>query len=127
MYVVAYNEVLATALPGRVPKEAPRFSTVRHEVETNELSMVIFPGPRMVDLRAMRGFSDHRGLRTATLTRSQTVGDDNSLNFRVVVVDYCCHIHKPAWLTVGWAVLSKYAHIPRDYFYSSTIESSPRL
>ena len=49
------------------------------------------------------------------LMRSKTTRDDKSLSFRLMVIDQCCCVRKPDWLSVGWRLVSGQAEYARDY------------
>ena len=69
-------------------------------------------------------FSDHRGIRpsfvsimgsslTAQLTWSKTLGHDKPVRSRPLVVDLCCHLAEPLWMTTGWTLVVLSAVRPR--------------
>ena len=134
LYGAVYKELLATAQPGRTPKQAPRYPLV--VVESLEV-LVMDDGALfffricawwlLLQCWGTLRFDDHRGLHPTTgfsvsgnslvaqLTRSKTIGPDRALTRRTVVVSEVCYVRKPDWLSRGWELLQSQASYPRDY------------
>ena len=101
VYVLAKKEILAAALLGSFPKQAPMFPTVLAALEdvVFDPSVVLYfricSWWILVQCWGTLRFSDHRGLRpvdilldsdgmVAKLTRSKTIGSDRAVTMRLV-------------------------------------------
>ena len=128
------RELVATAQPGRTPRQAPRYPVAVSE----SLEELLFSESATFFLRVNAWwlllqcwetlrFADHRGLNPgrdfevrgnaleARLTHSKTIVADRNLSHRLVLVSEQCYFWKQNWLSCGWQVLSKKADFQRDY------------
>ena len=133
LYSVFYKGLLATALPGRPSKQAPRF----HVTMLEALEKVV-TDPRILQFLRMYAlwmlvqswctlrFSDHRGISPSTVSitgsalsavvpRSKTIGADKSVGSRPMTVDSCCYLAEPTWIQPGFSLLQELAPFPRDH------------
>ena len=134
LYTVVYRELLATAQPGRTPRQARRYPlAVLESLEELVLSesatffLRVYAWWLLLQCWGTLRFADHRGLNPgrdfevrgnaleARLTHSKTIGADRNLSHRMVVVSEQCYVRKPNWLSCGWQLLSKKADFQRDY------------
>ena len=133
MYVVALKELMSQAIPGKPPRQAPRFPTILLAAFEDMVLAVDKP----VFLRVLSWwllvqswgtlrFDDHRGLLPrefvvtstglqARLTRSKVSGSDKHLNYRTVIIHPSAYIQRESWLSVGWKLLQEGAPHERDY------------
>ena len=120
VYLLAKKEALASALPGALPRQAPRFPTTPLAAvedlvldETSPACFRIFGWWLLVQSWGTLRFSDHRGIIpthveldeqgfTAELTHSKTLGSDRGVNVRLVVVRRVCAIKRDGWMPTGW-------------------------
>ena len=135
LYQVVYQELLASALPGRPSKQAPRMlvsvlaalEPVVVDQDTPQY-LRVFAWWLLLQAWATLRFSDHRGIRpenvelqnnrlVATLTRSKTLGSDRNLMSKRLVVDSCCFVRCSNWMRAGWEQLTSMANFPRDYLF----------
>ena len=133
-YTVVYRELLATAQPGRTPKQAHRYPVAVLEsfeelvvCESATFYLRVYAWWLLLQCWGTLRFADHRGLNPgkgfevkgnaleARLTHSKTIGADRNLSYRLVLVSEHCYVRKPNWLSSGWQVLSQKADFPRDY------------
>ena len=134
LYLLAKKEVLAAALPGAEPRQAPRFPTVvlgaLEELVTSEETLVylrLYAWWILVQCWGTLRFSDHRGIAppdvtldsqgfTAKLRHAKTICSDRSLNMRLVVVDCACFVQDKRWMEKGWRLMRQ---DERDYLLPS--------
>ena len=134
LYTVVYKELLATAQPGRTPKQAHRYPVAVLESfeelvvsESATFYLRVYAWWLLLQCWGTLRFADHRGLNPgkgfevkgnaleARLTHSKTIGADRNLSHRLVIVSEHCYVRKQNWLSSGWRVLSQKADFPRDY------------
>ena len=133
MYVVALKELMSQAIPGRPPRQAPRFPTILLAAFEDMVLAI----DRPVFIRVLSWwllvqswgtlrFDDHRGLLPrefvvtstglqARLTRSKVSGSDKHLNYRTVIIHPSAYVQRESWLSVGWKLLQESAPHERDY------------
>ena len=133
MYVVALKELMSQAIPGKPPRQAPRFPTILLAAFEDMVLAI----DRPVFIRVLSWwllvqswgtlrFDDHRGLLPrefvvtstglqARLTRSKVSGADKHLNYRTVIIHPSAYIQRESWLSVGWKLLQESAPHERDY------------
>ena len=133
MYVVALKELMSQAIPGKPPRQAPRFPTILLAAFEDMVLAI----DRPVFIRVLSWwllvqswgtlrFDDHRGLLPrefvvtstglqARLTRSKVSGSDKHLNYRTVIIHPSAYIQRESWLSVGWKLLHESAPHERDY------------
>ena len=133
MYVVALKELMSQSIPGKPPRQAPRFPTILLAAFEDMVLAV----DRPVFIRVLSWwllvqswgtlrFDDHRGLLPrefvvtstglqARLTRSKVSGSDKHLNYRTVIIHTSAYIQRESWLSVGWKLLQEGAPHERDY------------
>ena len=122
MYVVALKELMSQAIPGRPPRQAPRFPTILLAAFED----MVLSGDKPVFLRVISWwllvqswgtlrFNNHRGLLQARLTRSKVSGSDKHLNFRTGIIHPSAYVQRRDWLAVGWNLLLNGAPHERDY------------
>ena len=132
VYVLAKKEILAAALPGGFPKQAPRFPTAvlaALEGVVSDQSVVqyfrIYSWWILVLCWGTLRFSDHRGIRpadvsldsegfVAKLTRSKTIGRDRAVSMRLVVICKGAFVQSSSWMVTGWELLKQAAAFDRD-------------
>ena len=134
LYTVVYRELLATAQPGRSPRQAHRYPVaVLESLEELVLSesatffLLVYAWWLLLLRWGTLRFADHRGLNLgrdfevrgnaleARLTHSKTIGADRNLSHRLVFVSEHCYVRKQNWLSCGWQPLTKKADFQRDY------------
>ena len=132
LYDVSRQELLASALPGKPPRQAPRYPTILlaafedsvMSLETPIYWRVMSWWLVLQSCRTLR-FDDHRGIVPADvkisesgllgkLTRSKVSGLDKKLNFRLIVVHSSASVHQESWLMTGWQLLEKETPHSRD-------------
>ena len=136
-YLLAKREVLAAALPGALPRQAPRFPTALlaavEDLVLNEsvpCYFRIFGWWILVQAWGMLRFSDHRGISpsqvtldergfTARLVHSKTIGSDRNVGMGLVVIDGACYFKHEGWMATGWLLLQREAQFERDYLLPS--------
>ena len=133
MYVVALKELLSQSIPGKPPRQAPRFPTILLAAFEDMVLAV----DRPVFIRVLSWwllvqswgtlrFDDHRGLLPrefhvssaglqARLTRSKVSGSDKHLSYRSVIIHPSAYVERESWLSVGWKLLQEGAPHERDY------------
>ena len=133
MYVVALKELMSQSIPGKPPRQAPRFPTILLAAFEDMVLAI----DRPVFIRVLSWwllvqswgtlrFDDHRGLLPrefvvtstglqARLTRSKVSGSDKHLNYRTVIIHPSAYIQRESWLSVGWKLLQEGAPHERDY------------
>ena len=138
LYGTVYKELLATATPGREPRQALRIPVLILEGleftvmdQTSVFHLRVYAWWVLLQCWATLRFSDHRGLNpgrdflvegnklVAKLTRSKTIGEDKKLRYRMVLTTECCFVSQPNWFSVGWALLKEKADFRRDYLLPS--------
>ena len=127
LYDVTKRELLASALPGRQPRQAPRFPVViLGALEGNVVSQDtpilwrVLSWWMLLQSWATLRFDDHRGMvpsdlvvsksgLVGRLTRSKVSGPDKKLNYRLLIVHSSANVQHKDWLESGWesAVLSR--------------------
>ena len=118
-YTVFLKELLSTAIPGQVPRQAPRLSTIILESLANIVSnpsVLFFFRVLMVLLQCLGTlrFSDHRGLEP---------GGNFKITGNKLGMTNPCHSERclstdvggPDWLSIGWSLLNGQANLARDY------------
>ena len=124
---------MSQAIPGKPPRQAPRFPTILlaafedmvHAVDRPVFIRVLSWWLLVQSWGTLR-FDDHRGLLPrdfvvtstglqARLTRSKVSGSDKHLNFRTVIIHPSAYIQREGWLAVGWKLLLEGAPHERDY------------
>ena len=133
LYDVTKRELLASALPGKQPRQAPRFPViVLAALEANVIALDtpvfwrVLSWWILLQSWATLRFDDHRGKvpsdlnvsetgLVGKLTRSKVSGPDKKLNYRLLVVHSSSHVQHKDWLVSGWKVLDKEAPYIRDY------------
>ena len=121
---VIYKEMLSSATPGRLSKQAPRMLITMIAALENLVSEVdtppylrVFAWWLLLQNWSTLRFSDHRGLLpswvllregsfSASITQSKS---------RPVVVGAACFLLVPDWLTQGWSFLTSIADFQREY------------
>ena len=132
MYEVVFRELLSQASPGKPSKQAPRMhASMLQGLEGLVCDKRALPYVRLygwwllVQNWCTLRFSDHRGVHpsdvqfsaaglTAVLTRSKTVGVDEAVQSRAIVLDSSRYISEPTWLATGWQLFHSLADFPRD-------------
>ena len=133
LYDVTRKELFAAALPGRAPRQAPRFPSIllgAFEDNVMDSSLPVFwrvlSWWLLFQSWSTLRFDDHRGIipedleisetgLVGRLSRSKVTGRDKRVAFRVLVIHPSAFVHQKDWLTTGWALLSKEAPYVRDY------------
>ena len=145
MYVVALKELMSQAIPGKPPRQAPRFPTILLAAFEDMVLAI----DRPVFIRVLSWwllvqswgtlrFDDHRGLLPrefvvtstglqARLTRSKVSGADKHLNYRTVIIHPSAYVQRETWLSVGWKLLQESAPHERDYLLPAPDEQLPGL
>ena len=139
LYDVARKELFAAALPGRAPRQAPRFPSIllgAFEDNVMDSSLPVFwrvlSWWLLFQSWSTLRFDDHRGIipedleiseagLVGKLSRSKVTGRDKRVPFRVLVIHPSAFLHQKDWLATGWALLLKEAPYARDYFHRPTI------
>ena len=116
---VSKKELLAAALPGNPPRQAPRFPTILIAAfEDNVMSADVPVFWRamswwlLLQSWATLRFFDHRGITptevsvsfsglNGKLTRTKVSGPDKRHNFRLLVVHPSAYVHQKDWLVIG--------------------------
>ena len=117
LYTVVYSELLATAQPGRTPRQAPRYPVaVLESLEELVLSesatffLQVYAWWLPLQCWGTLRFADHRGLNPGRdfevrgnalevrLTHSKTINADQNLSHRLVLVSEHCYVRKQNWL-----------------------------
>ena len=133
MYVVALKELMSQAIPGKPPRQAPRFPTILLAAFED----MVLAADKPVFIRVLSWwllvqswgtlrFGDHRGLLPrefhvssaglqARLTRSKVSGSDKQLGYRSVTIHPSAYVQRESWLFVGWKMLQEGAPHERDY------------
>ena len=138
LYGTIYKELLATATPGREPRQAPRIPVAILEGleltvmdRTSVFYLRVYAWWVLLQCWATLRFSDHRGLNPdrdflvegnkliAKLTWSKTIGEDKKVRYRTVLITECCFVTQPDWFSAGWALLREKADFRRDYLLPS--------
>ena len=133
MYVVALKELMSQAIPGKPPRQAPRFPTILLAAFEDmvlaldrPLFIRVLSWWLLVQSWGTLRFDDHRGLLPrefivssaglqARLTRSKVSGSDKHLSCRSVIIHPSAYIQRESWLSVGWKLLQEGAPHERDY------------
>ena len=133
LYDVARKELFAAALPGRAPRQAPRFPSIllgAFEDNVMDSSLPVFwrvlSWWLVFQAWSTLRFDDHRGIvpqdleisetgLVGKLSRSKVTGQDKRVAFRVLVIHPSAFVHQKDWLSTGWALLVKEAPYARDY------------
>ena len=133
VYLIIERELLASSLPGRLSKQAPRMLismlTALEQLTIDDRALPyyrVYSWWVLIQSWGTLRFSDHRGLKptditvkgnslAARLTRSKTTGDDKDVAFRMVHIADCCFFSSPSWLSTGWSLLNSLADFPRDF------------
>ena len=133
LYDVARKELFAAALPGRAPRQAPRFPSIllgAFEDNVMDSSLPVFwrvlSWWLLFQAWSTLRFDDHRGIvpkdleiseteLVGKLSRSKATGQDERVAFRVLVIHPSAFVHQKDWLATGWALLVKEAPYARDY------------
>ena len=115
-YPAPHRELLATALPGRPYKQAPRMfvsmlrALGKFMTDLGMLPFVlVYAWWMLVQNWATLRFSDHRGIDPGTVvvsvsgfsavfSRSRTIGADKSVGSRPLTIAACCYLSDPAWI-----------------------------
>ena len=142
MYVVALKELMSQAIPGKPPRQAPRFPTILLAAFEDmvlaldrPLFIRVLSWWLLVQSWGTLRFDDHRGLLPrefivssaglqARLTRSKVSGSDKHLSCRSVIIHPSAYVQRE--LSVGWKLLQEGAPHERDYLMP-TDEQLPRL
>ena len=133
MYVVALKELMSQAIPGKPPRQAPRFPTILLAAFED----MVLAADKPVFIRVLSWwllvqswgtlrFDDHRGLLPrefhvssaglqARLTRSKVSGSDKQLGYRSVIIHPSAYVQRESWLLVGWKMWQEGAPHERDY------------
>ena len=137
LYITIYRELMTKALPGKLPRQAPRmFSAMLKALEQLIMSFSspvyfrIYAWWTCVQSWATLRFDDHRGINprdiridcssfTATLTRGKTIGEDKAVQSRPLIIDAECYLHSRSWISTGWDFLKETAGYERDYLLPS--------
>ena len=137
LYITIYRELMTKALPGKLPRQAPRmFSAMIKALEQLIMSVSspvyfrIYAWWTCVQSWATLRFDDHRGINprdiridcssfTATLTRGKTIGEDKAVQSRPLIIDAECYLHSRSWISTGWDILKETAGYERDYLLPS--------
>ena len=111
LYITIYRELMTKALPGKLPRQAPRmFSAMLKALEQLIMSVSspvyfrIYAWWTCIQSWATLRFDDHRGINprdiridcssfTATLTRGKTIGEDKAIQSRPLIIDAECYLH----------------------------------
>ena len=137
LYMVTKKELPVAALPGRPPRQAPRYPTIL--LAALEETVTSPEAPKYWRIMAWwlllqswgtLRFDDHRGILpgdvvvdckglSAKLTRSLFSGPDKRWNFRLVIVVPDAYVHQKQWLCTGWNLLLESAPFERDYLLPS--------
>ena len=133
LHEVTWKELLASAIPGKAPRQPPRCPTfilaaledvvMSAEAPTYWRAMSWWI---LVQCWATLRFDDHRGIVPAELEvtesglldkrkRSKVTGPDKKLNFRLLVIHSSACVHQKLWMLTGWQLLEKDAFDSRDY------------
>ena len=133
MYVVALKELMSQAIPGKPPRQAPRFPTILLAAFEDmvlaldrPLFIRVLSWWLLVQSWGTLRFDDHRGLLPrefivssaglqARLTRSKVSGSDKHLSYRSVIIHPSAYVQRESWLSVGWNLLQEGAPHERDY------------
>ena len=133
LYDVTRKELFAAALPGRAPRQAPRFPSIllgAFEDNVMDSSLPVFwrllSWWLLFQAWSTLRFDDHRGIvpedleisetgLVGKLSRSKVTGQDKRVAFRVLVIHPSAFVHQKDWLSTGWALLMKEAPYARDY------------
>ena len=133
MYVVALKELMSQAIPGKPPRQAPRFPTILLAAFEDmvlaldrPLFIRVLSWWLLVQSWGTLRFDDHRGLLPrefivssaglqARLTRSKVSGSDKHLSYRSVIIHASAYVQRESWLSVGWKLLQEGAPHERDY------------
>ena len=133
MYAVALKELMSQAIPGKAPRQAPRFPTILLAAFEDmvlgldrPLFVRVLSWWLLVQSWGTLRFDDHRvllprefivssaGLQ-ARLTRSKVSGSDKHLSCRSVIIHPFAYVQRESWLSVGWKLLQEGAPHERDY------------
>ena len=133
VYQLMAKEILSSAEPGRLTKQAPRmFLCMLAPLENMVVAVNAAPYLRLYawwiclqHWRTLR-FSEHRGINpssilfsgmdfVATLSHSKTLGRDKKVQSWPVVVRGLAFIAVPGWLRAGWDLLKNMADFQRDF------------
>ena len=132
LHEVTRKELVASAIPGKTPRQAPRFPTII--LAALEDSVMSPDAPTywrvmswwlLLQCWATLSFDDHRGIVPSELqvtesgllgklTRSKVSGPDKKLNFRLLVIHSSTYVHQKLWRLTGWRLLEKEAPYSRD-------------
>ena len=137
LYITIYRELMTKALPGKLPRQAPRmFSSMLKALEQLVMSVSspvyfrIYAWWTCIQSWATLRFDDHRGINprdiridsssfSATLTRGKTIGEDKAIRSRPLIIDAECYLHSRSWISTGWNLLKETAGYERDYLLPS--------
>ena len=137
LYITIYRELMTKALPGKLPRQAPRmFSSMLKALEQLVMSVSspvyfrIYAWWTCIQSWATLRFDDHRGINprdiridsssfSATLTRGKTIGEDKAIRSRPLIIDAECYLHSRSWISTGWNILKETAGYERDYLLPS--------
>ena len=137
LYITIYRELMTKALPGKLPRQAPRmFSSMLKALEQLVMSVSspvyfrIYAWWTCIQSWATLRFDDHRGINprdiridsssfSATLTRGKTIGEDKAIRSRPLIIDSESYLHSRSWITTGWNILKETAGYERDYLLPS--------
>ena len=117
LYITIYRELMTKALPGKLPRQAPRmFSSMLKALEqlimsdSSPVYFRIYAWWTCVQSWATLRFDDHRGINprdiridcsscTATLTRGKKIGEDKAVQSRPLIIDAECFLHSRSWIS----------------------------
>ena len=133
LYDVTRKELFVAALPGRAPRQAPRFPSIllgAFEDNVMDSSLPVFwrvlSWWLMFQSWSTLRFDDHRGIipedleiseagLVGKLSRSKVTGRDKRVAFRLLVIHPSAFLHQKDWLSTGWTILRTEAPYVRDY------------
>ena len=137
LYITIYREFMTKALPGKLPRQAPRmFSSMLKALEQLVMSVSspvyfrIYAWWTCIQSWATLRFDDHRGINprdiridsssfSATLARGKTIGEDKAIRSRPLIIDAECYLHSRCWISTGWNFPKETAGYERDYLLLS--------
>ena len=133
LYDVARKELFAAALPGRAPRQAPRFPSIllgAFEDNVMDSSLPFFGvccrggscfrhglrcASMIIGALFLRTWRFLRQDWSANYLGPRATGQDKRVAFRVLVIHPSAFVHQKDWLATGWALLVKEAPYARDY------------
>ena len=130
-YAVVCKEMVASAIPGMLHKQAPRMLISMIAALENLVAdagthpyLRIFSWWLLVQNWGTSAITEvfcfHMQGFAASITRSKTTGADREVQSRPVVIDAICFLTVPDWMTQGWKLLASIADFKRDYLMASS-------